>query len=308
MQRIEHEASVKDAADRQADESRTAAAFNVVDQTHDLTKIAPADWVALSPAAKEGLRVYQDRLTRRVPIETDLPTYYGLMRQASDDPQTFSERNLLELRGRLDEADFKQLTNLQGSLRARDQKRADAELGGFRSKDQILRDTLVQYGIDPSAETKAPTSKDAQEIATIRRLLDDRVEQFQEASGKKADNGTVQTMLDQLMTTTVDVPGIFSTKAKRLTQLSVSDIAPERPMLEDVLRRAGRPVSDQSVLTFDQDVRSRLGNDLSSNAIQRIPKADRDAIGAALQRKGRAATAGNIVSLYLEILARQGGS
>jgi len=303
--RLEHEDAVREHAQRETEEQIVATAYQLVDQAGgNLLKLPPQLRAAIPGTALPALENFAEARARGVPVETDLPTYYGLLQQASKDPVTFATRNLLELRGQLGEVEFKQLAGLQLDIRGQNQRAADAQLEGFRTKDQIVKDGLILYGIDPAVETRDPKSADAQEIATIRRMLDLRVDAWQSATGRKATNTDVQQMFNALMTTTADVPGFFTTKSKRITQLTVNDIGNDRAFIEDTLRATRRPVNDQTVLAFDQELRARFGNDLSPNAVLlRIPKADRDELGRALQVSGRTATPAAIVSLYARLLA-----
>lgn len=326
MQRIEHEAAVTEAATRQAEEARTQNAFNLVDKTHDVTRIAASDWAQLSPSAKVGLREYQDRLTRGVPVETDLPTYYGLMRQAGDDPETFATRNLLELKGKLGEAEFKQLTSLQLSLRNRDQQSADKQLAEFSTQTQVLEDQMGAYGIDLKAAEKDPTSAVGQQVLQIRTLVRNRVNALQESTGKKATNADVEAIATDVLSKQSSKGGglrslaaagaalvlppdpftqglvqrFIAPSQKALTALTVDDLAGQRPVLEDALTKVGRPTSDPSVLSFGIEARARLGDDLS---VKRILPAERSQLEAALRTKGQPVTDQTVLSLYLRLLA-----
>ena len=264
-QRIEHEANVREKIDRDRDEATLTSAYNILDKTHDVRSIPVNVWAQLPGNQRASLRAYAEHLVRGVPVQTDLPTYYAMIQQAGEDPETFVKQNLLNYRHKLDEPEFKQLASLQLSLRNGDRNRAEKDLAGFRTHSQILEDTLSLYGIDPKAKPGTPEDK---AIAQLRRMLDRRVEAFQETTGKKIGNDDVQQIMDGLLSTSVTVPGSwwnifpggksFSDTPQRLLDLTIQDVpASERSLIEQALRRAGRPVSDATVLDLFIETKSR---------------------------------------------------
>lgn len=267
MERIEHEANVKDKTDRDLEENRLIGAYDIVDKTHDVAKIPANVWSQLTGASRSGLRSYAEHLARGVPVVTDLPTYYGLMKAAADNPEKFATTNLLEYRAKLDEVEFKQLAGLQLSIRSSDTRKADKDLADFRTRGQILEDTLTLYGIDPNAKASTDEGKS---IAQLRRMVDTRVEAEQAITGKKASNEDVQRILDSVLSQSVTVPGSWwnfwpggksmSDTQKRIIDFKVGDIpANDRTLIEQALRKAGRPVSDATVLDLYIEAKARKG-------------------------------------------------
>lgn len=268
MQRIEHEASIRERETRQAEEDQLRTAYDLVDRYQDVAAIPPATWAELSGAARSSLRGYARNLAQGIPVETDFGTYYSLMRQAAEDPQAFSTRNLLEARGKLDDGDFKQLAGLQLSIRNGDRAKANADLNGFRTTNAIVNDTLSLFGVDPAAK---PGTEEGRAIAQLQRMLDQRIEQFAQSTGKQPNNSDIQTMLDALLSTTVETPGswwnIFpggkagpwGKDSKRLIDLTISDVPrAERKLIEEALRGAGRPVSDATILDLYLETQARV--------------------------------------------------
>lgn len=265
MSRIEHEGNMREREKRDKEENRLRMAYNLLDRYQDVRAIPPGDWSELSGAAKSSLRSYAEALTRGVPIETDWTTYYSLMQQAMDQPEAFARRNLLEVRGRLDDAEFKQLAEKQLAMRSGQGRKADEDLNGFRTTDAILRDTLTLYGIDPGAKA---TSEEGKAIAQLRRMLDRRVLAHAQLNGKQPDNEDVQRMLDALLSESVTVKGSwwnifpggqpFRDETRSLLTFTVGDIpASERKLIEEALKGQGRPVSDAMVLDLYLETRAR---------------------------------------------------
>jgi len=264
-QRLEHAAAIKEKTDRDRDEQTLIGAYTIVDRTHDVTSIPASVWSQLPGPARAGLRSYAEHLARGVPVQTDLPTYYALMQQAAEDPETFVKQNLLNYRAKLDEGEFKQFAQMQASLRSGDRKRADQDLGAFRTHDQILKDTLNQYGIDATPKDGTP---EAAAVAQLRRMLDLRMQTFGAITGKKPTNDDIQQTLDDLLSTSVTVPGSwwnifpggkpFFDQQKRLMDLTIADVpAADRTLIENALRRRGRPVTDTTVLDLYLETKAR---------------------------------------------------
>ncbi len=271
MDRIEHEDTVRERADREAEEERSIRAYNILDQTHDITQIPAADWALFDGQTRSAMRNYAEHLAAGTPVETDWPTYYALMQQAAGvegfgTPTDFVKQNLMNYRDKLGDVELKQVTGLQLSMRQGQRDAAEKELAGFRTKSEILDDTLTQYGLDPKAK---PTSAEGKAIAQLRRMLDRRLEAAQD-QGQKVTNVEMQQALDGLLSQAVTVPGSWwnvwpggkpvRDTAKRLIELSVDDItAGDRAALERALREAGRSVTDTTVLDLYLELRVRRG-------------------------------------------------
>jgi hypothetical protein len=256
MQRIEHEWSIKEVQQRQDAEAALSRAFTILDSTPNVAKIPPTAWVSFSGAERSSLRAYADRLAKGDPVETDWTQYYRLMTVAADDPASFASANLLSYRGYLGNGEFKQLTDLQLAIRNKDANALDKQVPGFRDREQIVNDTLTQYGIDPKSK---PDTDEGRAIAQLRRMLDQRVDAAQ-AGGKKVTNTEVQQTLDALLGQSVTTPGSWwglwplssahlSTTTKRLIDMTAGDVPDaERTTIEKALRDTGRAVTDQTVL------------------------------------------------------------
>lgn len=254
--RIEHEASIQEKQQRDQEEATAKTAYDAVDRTHSVDSIPPATWLGLSGGTRSALHEYANRLAKGEPVETDPVKYYGLMQQASETPEAFVKVNLLGYKGSLDNATFKQLTDLQYSIRKGEREQADKVLSGFRTSTQLVDDALTSYGIDPATKD-LPTK---QSIAELRRMLDTRVQAQEALTGKKATNDDMQTTLDAILSQSRTTPGSWwglvpfngvslSDTKKRLIDLTPADVpAADRTQIEDSLRRARLPVSDQTVL------------------------------------------------------------
>jgi len=304
MSRIEHEWTVKEQATADALHENMNSAYAIIDKTRNVNSVPPALWAKV-PEAWSLMRSYAAQRAKGQPIETDRALYYRQLELAGDDPAKFisAENDLLQYRAKLDDPEFNQLAHLRLSIKAGNMKAVDKDLAPFRTNDQVLKDTLVLYGLPPNPE---PGTKEDAAVAQLRRMLDQRVENFETLTGKKPQNQDIQMMLDGIMSTSVKVPGSwwniwpggesFTATTKRLIDTTIRDVpAPEKKMIEDALRGAGRPVSDATVLNF---------------YIEIDPKAvlaEKKAIEDALRRAGKPVSDATVLNLYIETKLRLEG-
>lgn len=264
-ERVEHNAALKERADRETETQTLRGVYDAIDKTHDVASIPPAVWAGMDGGQRSAARSYAEHLTRGVAVETDFPTYYNLMQQAAHDPETFATQNLLNYRAKIGDTELKQLTELQGHIVNGARAQAEKVLGGYRTHEQIVDDSLSLYGIDPKAKA---TSAEGKAIAQLRRMLDVRVQTFENISGKKPTNVDVQSTIDQLLSTKVSVPGSwwniwpggqpFFAGEKNLIDLTIGDVpALDKQQITDALKRKGRPVSDETILDLFLERKAR---------------------------------------------------
>ena len=261
-QRIEHRQAIDEKVQRDADEGALRSAFDVIDRTGDVFSIPPTAWTSFTGGERASLLTYSEKRAKGVAVDTDYPTYYSLMQTATNEPGIFGAANLLRYRSKLDDGDFKHLVELQMSIRKGDAPKAEEATHEFRTHDQVLKDSLTQYGIDPTPKDGTPEAK---AIAQLRRMLDLRVEASQtpDSHGKKKPptNAEVQATLDTLLGQQTTVPGSWwniwpggkagpwGSDTKRLIDTTIDDVpAATRKAIEDGLRAKRRPVTDATVL------------------------------------------------------------
>lgn len=267
-QRLEHANVVKDKQKQDALEQSQRASYDILDRTGDVTQIPPATWSSYTGVTRSAMQSYARQRAEGIPVKTDLPTYYALMQQAADEPSSFIGQNLLNYKHKLDDTEFKQLSNLQLAIKNGNRSASEKDLGGFRTKSEIVDDTLAQYGIQtlPSKQTE----KEKTAVAQLRRMLDQRVDVVQQ-SGKKVTNVEIQQALDDLLAAKHTTPGSWwalvrpfrydlGDRSMRVVDLTPADIPEsERPLIEDALRRRGQAVTDQTVLDLYIEAQLRGG-------------------------------------------------
>lgn len=259
MQRIEHEATIRDRQDREREEANSIEAYNIIDRTGNVARIPPALWTSFSGNQRAGMIAYARAKARGVDIETDFSVYYSMMQQAANDPQGFAQENLLNSRGKLGDTEFKQLADLQLAIKNGNRKAADEELDLFRTHKQVIDDTLALYSIDPNPKE----TDDRRAIAQLQRMLGARMEMLTSLTGKKPRNADVQDALDDLLGKSVKTEGSWwwlwqNRSTKRLIDVTYDDIpADQKPLIEKALRGAGREVTPETVLDLYLETKAR---------------------------------------------------
>lgn len=206
---------------------------------------------------RRALELRSRQIKEGVEPVTAWSRYYDLKSMASSEAtrEGFLRHNLMLDRGRLSDTEFKELVGIQEALRSG--RRSD-ELDGYLTTKQIVDDNLAAAGIDP---TPKPGSTGADQVAQFRRIVDEQVGAYRAAYGKDMPNKEKQQLVDNLLVKGT-VPGTgflgFFQSERRVFQvgdderglaIKVTDIPRgERAKIEDALRRALRPVTDEAVV------------------------------------------------------------
>ena len=155
--------------DREADmhfqrDEAFSRAGQVLEQTHDLNKIAPADWLKLSVGDRETLKNREDQI-RYPRRDTNPDLYFSLMNMAGlseASRQQFQGLNLADYRGQLSPAHLDALVRLQRSGRIgadKDAKKAAVAAEKRARADQILQQIGVTLPPSaPGAPLRAPAA------------------------------------------------------------------------------------------------------------------------------------------------------
>lgn len=268
MTRIEHENAINDKAQEDLVKSTLNRAYATIDGGGKLDDIPASDRVTIA-AHMPAVTEFALKKAKGEPIETDPATYYGLMQQAAVAPQSFATVNLLGARTKLSNADFKQVAEIQSAILKGDRETAEQTgLGGYRTIDQVIKNSLTQYGI-PAEDAQQSTAQKAS-VAELHRLVDQEVSAREAAPAppgqkkKKTTPDEAQQIVDKILGTPVTTPGswwqsipgmsMFSSPQKpSVVNLTIDDVPKsERTTIENRLRAAGQPVNDVTILNAYQ--------------------------------------------------------
>jgi hypothetical protein len=232
-------------------EHATIEAGNLIDQNPALgvRAIPPRMWTTFTPAEKSGLEAYAKRnAPGEAVVKTDWGTYYGLMKEAHEQPELFAKRNLMLSKGYLGNAEIKQLIELQTATR--EKKPTEPLLDGFRTIDDSLKGYLIGAGIDVRDKENDPV------VEHFHQMVNDQVVAFERLTQKKATKTDVDKIAADVISRQVlsspswvqSLLGIPGTP-KRLIQTTIDDVPPfTRGQIERALIQNKVPVTDQNIL------------------------------------------------------------
>jgi len=144
---------------------------------------------AVPPGKVDNVIAFAGKLAKGQEPETDWGLYYRLM----SNRLLLKNTNLLALRDQLADVEFKQLTRAQHSG-----GNPAIPTTAVRSAGDVLQSFMLQAGIDP-----APKSQDkagAAQLGKIWSVYEQRVADFEQLNGKKANTQDLEKIAGQLFT------------------------------------------------------------------------------------------------------------
>lgn len=254
---IDHESTVKDKAERDADEAISGRIFNTIDKTGSLRSILNTpDWIAAKPSVKAAARSYLHALTEGTGVKTDSGTLYDLLQLSSANPAKFTSLDLRDYMGKLSKEDFEQMARLQASTRKGDDKLEAGLFVSEKTQNDMADQALVSLGL-PTTEAGqlkagAPISD---RVNTFRRAVRDNTRRLEVVTGKKATDADVQNIVDTLVKQVGVQQHWFSSNkpvyAFETEPGTAAAFIPAalRTQIDAALRAAGQPVDDAHRLT-----------------------------------------------------------
>lgn len=194
----------------------------------------------IPPGKFDDLQEFSGKIAKGVPIQTDWSVYYSL----KTDPQVLASTNLMALRNKLGDAEFKNLTEEQQSVR---QGKEDL-FTRVRTIKDVLGNYMRESGIDPTP--KDDDKKGAEKVGRIWNTFEGIVRTKEEAIGRKLTYEEMQkTAAD--MFTKVETYGYLwnSTVPKSVVGPDDEVVVPkaDRKLIIEALRTAQKPVTDDSI-------------------------------------------------------------
>ena len=253
--RVEHNQAVEERIERELEEKNLLDAYNIIEKTGNMGSI-PAKLLAQIPGpSRSGLRAYAEHKVKGTPVTTNLATYTGLMKKASEDPQAFATTDLLRYRHELDEGDYKRMVTIKAEIVSGNREGASkAGLGDFLTNQQVIDTSLQRYGIPTSGKEQTDQHKTA--AATLNRMVSDAVALEAQQTGKKPNQQFVQETVDRILSTEITAKtnnlwgfSAYNYEKKRLIDLTIADVPKEeRASIIRELQQRGKPVSDPVIL------------------------------------------------------------
>jgi soluble lytic murein transglycosylase len=209
----------------------------------------PASLRAAIPGDKIGqVRNYADSLRGGGKVETDMELYYNLRTK----PQMLKQTNLLAVRGKLEDAEFKELTRLQADL-INAPEVAQTEI---QTTTQRMNTRFAEMGITPDPR---PGTDMAKRVAKAWSILGTNIAEAERAAGRKLTPEQRNAEIDRLFASTEVRGGLFGTDEVALFEVKpgqevVSVVVPDfdRRQISNALRAAGKPVTEQNIQYYFQ--------------------------------------------------------
>jgi hypothetical protein len=195
----------------------------------------------LKPSALSSLRSYAEQQVSGMKRLTNPETLVQLSSMAADSPQDFGEADLLTFRAGLSDGDFEKFVDLQRKIRSGN---VDGKASGFQGITQV-RDVRLR---ELFGGTTAKGDKQAK-INKFVQQFESQLTAFKAENGHPAKADDARKILDDL---TAEV-AINWGRDKKAFELSDDDIAvpaTDRLQIVSELRRRGKPITDQSILTI----------------------------------------------------------
>jgi hypothetical protein len=182
VRRVKDRYEEKAQAQRTQDDINTnAARRNLAQNGGNLdTAISPTVLSSLPPTAQKSLQEQASAIQTGRPFVTDANTRYALELQMGSDPEAFRKVDLIGTYGhKLSDSDIEYFSKAQGNM-AKGTAEGEKLRNGVLSKQQILDQSLVEFGINPKDKGK----KD--KIASLNLRINDAIVQWQDDNGKTA--------------------------------------------------------------------------------------------------------------------------
>lgn len=233
------------AARKQREEEALGEAFRLLEANGGRWDALPASLKSRVPADRFGsLREYAGKVAQGDPIETDWDVYYSLR----TDAKLLGGTNLLALKSRLSDTEFKELARQQEELKTGAGTNTQTQL---QTTHQRMDMRLQEMGVDSSPK---PGSGDAKKVAQVWAMLDQRVRATETALGRKLKPAEMDDEVDRLFGT-VEVKGrLFGTSTRRAFELQGTDqiVVPEdeRKKIMAALQTAKQPVTEERILYY----------------------------------------------------------
>ena len=269
---IEHEANLREKAERDDGEADLLRAYNLAEQggLAAVQRATRADgsslWLNLKGSSRSELRSYVRVRATGATVKTDMGALYTLLTLSSTNPNEFLTTNLLDYRNKLSDGDLEQMMRLQAQKR---EGKPAGEIFASEGLQNEIIDTGLRQMFGPDWEKKMKSDPDlSNRVGAFRRAVREGVER--EHPGTKATRPDIQAVVDTLVAPTqryVDgwfsnTPARYAFETAQAQVKSVADVPPgERQKIEASLRRKGIAVTDAEIVKWFNEKLQRVRGD-----------------------------------------------
>lgn len=240
-QQLEHKARLYDARTKdQAEQVFAGVLQGLIQNGGDFNALPAGQKMALAqvdPAKYDDAMRFADGLSKGKQPQTD----WGLFYELSSDPATLRGVNLMAVRDKLADTEFKQLMTMQQSAGK------EQSLTALQTPMALVTQFAREAGINTTGKNK----KDAEKLGRITADVQANITAAEQEKGKKLTADEMRAVVaSSFVKVQVDRPYWFNTE-KPAALLDPTDrlVIPdtERVKIVDALKRNGRPTDEQTI-------------------------------------------------------------
>lgn len=240
-QQLEHKARLYDARTKdQADQVFSGVLQGLIQNGGDFNALPAGQKMALAqvdPAKYDDAMRFADGLSKGKEPQTD----WGLFYELSRDPATLRGVNLMAVRDKLADTEFKQLMTMQQSAGK------EQSLTALQTPMALVTQFAREAGINTTGKNK----KDAEKLGRITADVQANITAAEQARGKKLTAEEMRAVVAQsFVKVQVDRPYWFNTeKPAALVDPTDRLVIPdtERVKIVDALKRNGKPTDENTI-------------------------------------------------------------
>ena len=240
-QQLEHKARLYDARTKeQADQVFSGVLQGLIQNGGDFNALPAGQKMALAqadPAKYDDAMRFADGLSKGKEPQTDWRLFYEL----SSDPATLRGVNLMAVRDKLADTEFKQLMSMQQSAGK------EQNLTALQTPMALVNQFAREAGISTNSKDK----KDAEKLGRITADVQANITAAEQAKGKKLTADEMRAVVAKsFVKVQVERPFWFNTEKPAVLVDPADRLvipASERIKIVDALKRNGRPTDEQTI-------------------------------------------------------------
>ena len=240
-QQLEHKARLYDARTKeQADQVFSGVLQGLIQNGGDFNALPAGQKMALAqadPAKYDDAMRFADGLSKGKEPQTDWRLFYEL----SSDPATLRGVNLMAVRDKLADTEFKQLMSMQQSAGK------DQNLTALQTPMALV----TQFAREAGIKTNGKDKKDAEKLGRITADVQANITAAEQAKGKKLTADEMRAVVAKsFVKVQVERPFWFNTEKPAVLVDPADRLvipASERIKIVDALQRNGRPTDEQTI-------------------------------------------------------------
>ena len=240
-QQLEHKARLYDARTKeQADQVFSGVLQGLIQNGGDFNALPAGQKMALAqadPAKYDDAMRFADGLSKGKEPQTDWRLFYEL----SSDPATLRGVNLMAVRDKLADTEFKQLMSMQQSAGK------EQNLTALQTPMALVNQFAREAGINTTGKDK----KDAEKLGRITADVQANITAAEQAKGKKLTADEMRAVVAKsFVKVQVERPFWFNTEKPAVLVDPADRLvipASERIKIVDALKRNGRPTDEQTI-------------------------------------------------------------